>query len=140
MDEDLTETMPDSHLAFQPANHVGSHDLGLTSSSDEKHKDLVSGMAVKSVAIQLAHVVHQLRVVVEDVAHESINARSRVLHPLHKGDDLRISKHEYIPAPCLPQHSKARIQRRPSKEATAQQCISNRDCQLRKTNALTALS
>jgi hypothetical protein len=24
MDEDLTETMPDSHLAFQPAKHVGT--------------------------------------------------------------------------------------------------------------------
>jgi hypothetical protein len=84
MDEDLTKTMPDSHLAFQPANHVGSHDLGLTSSSEQKHEDLFSGMAVKSVAIQLAHVVRQLRVVVEDVAHESIDARSRVLHPLHK--------------------------------------------------------
>jgi hypothetical protein len=72
---------------FKLQNMLGprkAHDLDLTSSSEQKHEKLLLGMAVKSVAIQLAHVVCQLRVVVEDVAHESIDARSRVLHPLHK--------------------------------------------------------
>jgi hypothetical protein len=60
------------------------HDLDLTSSSKQKHEELLSGMAVKSVAIQLAHKICQLIVVVKNVAHESIDPRSRVLHPLHK--------------------------------------------------------
>jgi hypothetical protein len=34
-----------------------AHDLDLTSSSEQKHEELLLGMAVKSVAIQFAHVL-----------------------------------------------------------------------------------
>lgn len=49
-------------------------------------------MTIESVAIQLAHIVHQIRVVVEDVAKESVNERSWVLDPLQKetSSDLRM--------------------------------------------------
>jgi hypothetical protein len=60
MDEDLTETVIS---LFNLQNMLGprkAHDLDLTSSSKQKHEELLSGMAVKSVAIHFAHVVCQL--------------------------------------------------------------------------------
>ena len=49
-------------------------------------------MAIQSVAVQLAHIGHQLGVVVENVVEERVDARGWVLKPLHTRRSVGVLK------------------------------------------------
>jgi hypothetical protein len=86
----------------QDRTHESRQNGALTSRSEQEHKNLRSGMAIQSVAVQLAHIGHQLGVVVEDVAKERVDAWGWVLKPLHERRNLGASKrmNRHVPNRC----------------------------------------